>query len=63
MGGGSTIDLAKLAALAELPHTLATSADEVRTAAKRPGLIEVRTDRAENVAQHRALFARVAEQL
>jgi 2-succinyl-5-enolpyruvyl-6-hydroxy-3-cyclohexene-1-carboxylate synthase len=57
------VDLAKLAALAEMPHTLATTADEVRVAAKQPGLVEVRTDRAENVAQHRALFARVAEQL
>ncbi|MEA2448694.1 MAG: 2-succinyl-5-enolpyruvyl-6-hydroxy-3-cyclohexene-carboxylate synthase, partial [Thermoleophilaceae bacterium] len=57
------IDLARLAALAGLEHTVAASADEVRSAAKRPGLVEVRTDRAENVAQHRALFARVAEQL
>jgi hypothetical protein len=52
-----------VAALAGLDHTLASTADEVRAAAKRPGLVEVRTDRAENVAQHRALFARVAEQL
>jgi hypothetical protein len=44
-------------------HTLAQTADEVREAAAAPGLVEVRTDRAENVRLHRALFARVAEQL
>jgi 2-succinyl-5-enolpyruvyl-6-hydroxy-3-cyclohexene-1-carboxylate synthase len=57
------VDLERVAALAGLRHTLASSAEEVRAAAKLPGLVEVRTDRAENVAQHRALFARVAEQL
>jgi 2-succinyl-5-enolpyruvyl-6-hydroxy-3-cyclohexene-1-carboxylate synthase len=57
------VDLERVAAAAGLPHTLAQTADEVRTAAKLPGVVEVRTDRAENVAQHRALFARVAEQL
>jgi 2-succinyl-5-enolpyruvyl-6-hydroxy-3-cyclohexene-1-carboxylate synthase len=57
------VELERVAALAGLRHTVAQTADEVRTAAKLPGLVEVRTDRAENVAQHRALFARVAEQL
>jgi 2-succinyl-5-enolpyruvyl-6-hydroxy-3-cyclohexene-1-carboxylate synthase len=57
------VDLERVAALAGLEHTLASTADEVRAAAKRPGLVEVRTDRTDNVAQHRALFARVAEQL
>jgi 2-succinyl-5-enolpyruvyl-6-hydroxy-3-cyclohexene-1-carboxylate synthase len=51
----SGVDLERVAALAEMPY-----ANEVTGA---PGLIEVRTDRASNVAQHRALFARVAEQL
>ena len=59
----SGVDLEHVTALAGLEHTLAATAEEVRAAAKRPGLVEVRTDRAENVAQHRALFARVAEQL
>jgi 2-succinyl-5-enolpyruvyl-6-hydroxy-3-cyclohexene-1-carboxylate synthase len=56
----SGVDLEALAALAGMPYRLAASADDV---AGGPGLIEVRTDRADNVAQHRALFARVAEQL
>src|SRR4051794_3244873 len=59
----SDMDLERLAALAGMPHTPAATADEVRAAAKLPGLVEVRTDRAENVKMHRALFARVAEQL
>jgi hypothetical protein len=37
--------------------------EEVQAAAKLPGIVEVRTERAENVRLHRALFARVAEQL
>jgi 2-succinyl-5-enolpyruvyl-6-hydroxy-3-cyclohexene-1-carboxylate synthase len=53
------VDLERVAALADMPYRLAASADDVSG----PGLIEVRTDRAGNVAQHRALFARVAEQL
>jgi hypothetical protein len=28
-----------------------------------PNLTEIRTDRAQNVAEHRALYARVAERL
>jgi hypothetical protein len=44
-------------------HTVAGTADEVREAARLPGLVEVRTEREENVRLHRALFARVAEQL
>ena len=57
------IEPAELAAVAGLRHTLASSSEEVAAALSEPGLVEVRTDRAENVAQHRALFARVAEQL
>jgi 2-succinyl-5-enolpyruvyl-6-hydroxy-3-cyclohexene-1-carboxylate synthase len=59
----SGIDLERAAALAEMRYTLASSLDELTGAAKFPGLVEMRTDRAENVAAHRALFARVAEQL
>ncbi len=57
------VDLERMAALADLPYTLAASADDVRDAARLPGLVEIRTDREENVKLHRALFARVAEQL
>jgi 2-succinyl-5-enolpyruvyl-6-hydroxy-3-cyclohexene-1-carboxylate synthase len=57
------VELEKVAALAGLEHVVATTAGEVAEAAKRPGLIEIRTDRAKNVALHRGLFARVAEQL
>jgi 2-succinyl-5-enolpyruvyl-6-hydroxy-3-cyclohexene-1-carboxylate synthase len=53
------VELERVAALADIPYRLASAADDVGGT----GLIELRTDRAENVAQHRALFARVAEQL
>jgi 2-succinyl-5-enolpyruvyl-6-hydroxy-3-cyclohexene-1-carboxylate synthase len=56
----SGIDLEAVAALAGLPYRLAASAADVTAA---PGLTEVRTDRAESVTEHRALFARVAERL
>jgi 2-succinyl-5-enolpyruvyl-6-hydroxy-3-cyclohexene-1-carboxylate synthase len=58
------VDLASVAALAGLRHVPASTAAEVADAvAAGPGLIEVRTGRSENVAAHRDLFARVAEQL
>ena len=57
------VEPSELAAIAGLRHTLVGTAEEIVAAAAEPGLIEVRTDRAENVALHRALFARVAEQL
>jgi 2-succinyl-5-enolpyruvyl-6-hydroxy-3-cyclohexene-1-carboxylate synthase len=57
------VELERVAALVGLRHTVAATADEVREAARRPGFVEVRTDREENVRLHRALFARVAEQL
>ena len=57
------IDLERVAALVDLPHTLASSPAEVRRAAGAPGLIEARTDRARNVELHRDLFARVAAAL
>jgi 2-succinyl-5-enolpyruvyl-6-hydroxy-3-cyclohexene-1-carboxylate synthase len=56
----SGLDLEAVAALAGMPYRLAASAADVTA---EPGLTEVRTDRAANVAGHRALFARVAEQL
>ena len=59
----SGVDLAKLADLAGMEHLTATTADEVRAAAAEPGLVEVRTERAENVRLHRELYARVAEAL
>jgi 2-succinyl-5-enolpyruvyl-6-hydroxy-3-cyclohexene-1-carboxylate synthase len=59
----SGIDLERVAALADLPHTLAKTPDEVRAAVAGPGLVEVRTDRATNVALHRDVYARVSEQL
>ncbi|MEA2441469.1 MAG: 2-succinyl-5-enolpyruvyl-6-hydroxy-3-cyclohexene-carboxylate synthase [Thermoleophilaceae bacterium] len=55
------VDLERVAALAGMPYRLASRADDAGDGG--PGLIEVRTDRAENVTQHRSLFARVAEQL
>jgi 2-succinyl-5-enolpyruvyl-6-hydroxy-3-cyclohexene-1-carboxylate synthase len=55
------LDLEAVAALAELPHTLASTPDEVRAAVAEPGLVEVRTDRADNVRWHREVAKRVAE--
>ena len=59
----SGVDLAQVAALAGMEHRLASTPDEVRAAAAEPGLVEVRTDRAESVRLHRELYARVGEQL
>ena len=58
------VELERVAALAGLRHVRVSTADEVAAeVAAGPGLIELRTDRAANVEQHRGLFARVAEQL
>jgi 2-succinyl-5-enolpyruvyl-6-hydroxy-3-cyclohexene-1-carboxylate synthase len=57
------VDLARVAALAGLPHRLATTPDELRAAIAEPSLVEVRTDREENVREHRALAERVAAAL
>jgi 2-succinyl-5-enolpyruvyl-6-hydroxy-3-cyclohexene-1-carboxylate synthase len=57
------VDLERVAALVEMRHTLATSAEAIAAAARLPGIVEVRTDREENVRLHRELFARVAEKL
>ncbi|MEJ7715889.1 MAG: hypothetical protein WKF40_09405 [Thermoleophilaceae bacterium] len=53
------LDLAKLAALADMEHRLASTPDEVARAASTPGLVEVRTDRADSVRLHRELYERV----
>ena len=56
------IDFAKLAALHDCTHVIATTPDELETALKPAGvrLVEVRTDRAENVRVHRELNEAVA---
>jgi 2-succinyl-5-enolpyruvyl-6-hydroxy-3-cyclohexene-1-carboxylate synthase len=59
----SGVDLARLAALAGLEHVVARTADEVAQAARGAVLIEVPTDRLENVERHRGLVARVAERI
>jgi 2-succinyl-5-enolpyruvyl-6-hydroxy-3-cyclohexene-1-carboxylate synthase len=55
----SGVELERVAALADVPYRLAANADDVAG----DGLIEVRTERAANVAEHRALFGRVAQQI
>ena len=56
------VDLAGVAALAGLPHRTASTPDEVRAAVREPGLVEVRTDRADSVRLHRELVKRVHRQ-
>jgi 2-succinyl-5-enolpyruvyl-6-hydroxy-3-cyclohexene-1-carboxylate synthase len=57
------IDLARVAALVGIPHTLASTPAEVRAAVARPGLVEVRTDRGASVKLHRELYGKVAARL
>lgn len=59
----SGIDLARVAALAEMDHRVASTPAEVREAAASPALVEVRTDRAASVREHRALVERVGDAL
>ncbi len=59
----SGLDLEQVAALAGLEHRLVSTPDEVRAAVATPGLVEVRTDRAASVREHRALVERVGEAL
>jgi 2-succinyl-5-enolpyruvyl-6-hydroxy-3-cyclohexene-1-carboxylate synthase len=56
------VDLALVAALAGLEHRVAGTPEEVRSAASKPGLVELRTDRSDSVRQHRTLYERVAAQ-
>ncbi len=56
----SDVDLTRVAALADMEHRAATTPDEVAAAvAAGPCLVEVRTDRAENVRWHREVVERV----
>ncbi|HKP91016.1 MAG TPA: 2-succinyl-5-enolpyruvyl-6-hydroxy-3-cyclohexene-1-carboxylic-acid synthase [Thermoleophilaceae bacterium] len=57
------VDLAALAAAAGMSHTLAASLDDVRAAVERPGVVELRTDRAASLRLHRELYERVAASL
>jgi 2-succinyl-5-enolpyruvyl-6-hydroxy-3-cyclohexene-1-carboxylate synthase len=59
----SGVDLAAIAALAGMDHRVASTPAEVREAAASPALVEVRTDRAESVREHRALVERVSAAL
>jgi 2-succinyl-5-enolpyruvyl-6-hydroxy-3-cyclohexene-1-carboxylate synthase len=54
------VELERVAALVGLPHSLASTPDELRSAVATPGLVEVRTDRAANVSEHRRVSERVA---
>jgi 2-succinyl-5-enolpyruvyl-6-hydroxy-3-cyclohexene-1-carboxylate synthase len=49
------LDFARAAALYGLEHTRARTAADLTDAATRPGIVEIRTDRAENLALHRRL--------
>ncbi len=51
------LDLAEVAALAGLRHVVARTADEVRAAVAKPGLVEFPADRASCVRWHRELIA------
>jgi 2-succinyl-5-enolpyruvyl-6-hydroxy-3-cyclohexene-1-carboxylate synthase len=57
------VDLERVAVLADLPHTLVSTSEEVRAAVARPGLVELRTDRADNLRLHRELVERVVSRL
>lgn len=60
----SGLDLAAVAALAGMEHRLCAGADDLPGAIQAgPGLIEVRTDRTQNVDTHRAIADRVREEL
>jgi len=59
----SGVDLEAVAALAGMEHRLAVTPEEVRCAVARPGLVEVRTERSDNVRLHREVVERVAASL
>jgi 2-succinyl-5-enolpyruvyl-6-hydroxy-3-cyclohexene-1-carboxylate synthase len=59
----SEVDFEQVAALAGLPHHRAAGASEVAAAVASPGLVEVRTDRSDNVRLHRELAEAVAAKL
>jgi 2-succinyl-5-enolpyruvyl-6-hydroxy-3-cyclohexene-1-carboxylate synthase len=60
----SGVDLVRVAAVAEVEHRLAATPDELGAAvAAGPGLVEVRTDRADNLRWHREVVERVGAAL
>ena len=59
----SGVNFEHVAALAGLEHRTAQTPDEVRSAAAEPGLVEIRTERADNVRLRRELCERVADRL
>ena len=59
----SGVDLAGVARLANMEHRVAVTPGDVREAVRTPGLVEVRTERAANVALHREVVERVAAAL
>ena len=59
----SGVELSRVAALAGMEHRTASTPDEVREAAAEPGLVEIQTDRADNVRAHREVYARVSQRL
>jgi 2-succinyl-5-enolpyruvyl-6-hydroxy-3-cyclohexene-1-carboxylate synthase len=59
----SDANFEQVAALAGLPHRLASNSGEVAAAVSEPGLVEVRTDRADNVRLHREVAETVAARL
>jgi 2-succinyl-5-enolpyruvyl-6-hydroxy-3-cyclohexene-1-carboxylate synthase len=59
----SEVDFERVAALAGLPHRLASTDKEVAAAVAEPGLVEVRTDRTTNVRLHREVAEAVAARL
>jgi len=56
----AAIDVGAAAALAGMRHAVASTGEEIRAAAAWPGIVEVRTDRLENVRRHRELLAAAA---
>jgi 2-succinyl-5-enolpyruvyl-6-hydroxy-3-cyclohexene-1-carboxylate synthase len=56
----SGLDIAKVAALAEMEHRRATTREQVQAAVTAPGIVEVQTSRVHNVRLHRELVERVA---
>jgi 2-succinyl-5-enolpyruvyl-6-hydroxy-3-cyclohexene-1-carboxylate synthase len=56
-------DLAAVAAVAGIEHRVAATVDEIAAAARTPGLVEVRTDRIDNVRRHRELLADIAREI
>ncbi len=54
------VELSALASAAGLPHTLASTREQLEEAVRRPGLVEIRTDRQLNITARRDLYQAVA---